>query len=142
MASIVEAEAQAAGERARIAAVYYNRLKQGMRLQADPTVAFALGGRPDRIFYKDLKVDSPYNTYVHFGLPPGPICNPGRAAIRAALNPDTRSGELFFVARGDGTHDFSKTLTQHDRAIARIRAVPRPPDSSAAAAREPARKRT
>jgi UPF0755 protein len=85
LASIVEAEARDPRERARIAAVYYNRLKQGMKLQADPTVAYALGRRPDRILLKDLEVNSPYNTYRNYGLPAGPICNPGRAALRAAL---------------------------------------------------------
>ena len=138
MASIVEAEAQDARERAKIAAVYYNRLKQGMKLQADPTVAYALGRRPQRLFYKDLDVRSPYNTYLNFGLPPGPICNPGQAALHAAMNPDPHTDALFFVARGDGTHLFSKTLTQHDQAIARIRSgtaspvVPGPPGGKAA----------
>jgi UPF0755 protein len=121
MASIVEAEAHDPGERARIAAVYYNRLRKGMKLQADPTVAYALGRRPDRILLRDLEVSSPYNTYRNYGLPPGPIGNPGRAALHAALNPETRVDALFFVARGDGTHQFSATLREHDRAITRIR---------------------
>jgi UPF0755 protein len=121
MASIVEAEAHDPRERARIAAVYYNRLRRGMKLQADPTVAYALGRRPERILLRDLEVGSPYNTYRNFGLPPGPIGNPGRAALQAALNPASGTDALFFVARGDGTHQFSSTLQEHDRAISRIR---------------------
>ncbi|MBI5836298.1 MAG: endolytic transglycosylase MltG [Candidatus Eisenbacteria bacterium] len=123
MASIVEAEAQDPHERSRIAAVYYNRLKQGMRLQADPTVAYAMGGRPERIFYRNLELDSPYNTYRNYGLPPGPICSPGRAALHAALNPAGGSDALFFVSRGDGTHQFSSSMKEHARAIARIRSA-------------------
>ena len=121
LASIVEAEAHDPRERARIAAVYYNRLHHGMRLQADPTVAYALGRRPDRILLRDLEVDSPYNTYRNYGLPPGPICNPGRAALEATLAPEPGTRALYFVARGDGTHQFSATLREHERAIARIR---------------------
>lgn len=121
MASIVEAEAHDPRERAKIAAVYYNRLKSGMRLQADPTVAYAVGKRHERILFKDLTVDHPYNTYVHLGLPPGPICNPGRDAIHAALSPDPGTTALFFVSRGDGTHEFTRTFAQHSAAIGRIR---------------------
>ena len=94
-----------------------------MRLQADPTVAYALQRRPQRILLRDLKVKSPYNTYVVFGLPPGPICNPGRAAIRAALQPDRSTKALFFVSRGNGTHEFTTTFEEHGRAIARIRSA-------------------
>jgi len=86
LASIVEAEAMRASERPRIAAVYLNRMRRHMLLQADPTVQYALGGHHARIFYSDLKVQSPYNTYLHPGLPPGPIGNPGRASIQAVLN--------------------------------------------------------
>jgi len=121
MASIVEAEAHESAERAKIAAVYYNRLRKGMKLQADPTVAYALGRRPERILLRDLEVDSPYNTYRNYGLPPGPIANPGRASLQAALCPDPRTQALYFVSRGDGTHQFSATLKDHDRAIAHIR---------------------
>lgn len=131
MASIVEAEAHDPHERAKIAAVYYNRLRSGMRLQADPTVAYALDKRHERILFKDLTVDHPYNTYVHLGLPPGPICNPGRDAIHAALSPDPGTTALFFVARGNGTHEFTKTFAQHSAAITRIRGRLTGPEPSA-----------
>jgi UPF0755 protein len=121
LASIVEAEAARAEERERIAAVYLNRLRKGMLLQADPTVAYALGGHRARLFYSDLRVESPYNTYRHPGLPPGPIGNPGRAAIGAVLSPLPGSKELFFVARGDGTHIFSETGEEHEAARRAIR---------------------
>ena len=122
MASIVEAESHEASDRARVAAVYYNRLQIGMKLQADPTVADVLGKWGERILFKDLMVDSPYNTYLHPGLPPGPICNPGRSAIHTAMNPDGGTPALYFVARGDGTHEFTRNFAQHSAAIARIRA--------------------
>lgn len=121
LASIVEAESQSPRERPRIAAVYLNRLHAGMRLQADPTVAYALGTHRDRIYYRDLGVNSPYNTYRNPGLPPGPIANPGRASIHAVLEPLVGCRDLFFVARGDGTHEFTRTLAEHTAAIARIR---------------------
>lgn len=123
LASIVEAEAMRAVERPRIASVYLNRLRRRMLLQADPTVQYALGGHRARIFYSDLRVQSPYNTYLNVGLPPGPIGNPGRASIAAVLNPTPGSRELFFVARGDGTHIFSETGEQHLAAVARVRAT-------------------
>lgn len=125
LASIVEAEAVHASERERIAAVYLNRLRRGMKLQADPTVAYALGGWRARIFYSDLLVDSPYNTYRNYGLPPGPIGNPGRAAVHAVLHPMPGSRELYFVARGDasGTHIFSETAAAHEVAVRRFRAA-------------------
>ncbi|HTM00462.1 MAG TPA: endolytic transglycosylase MltG [Candidatus Omnitrophota bacterium] len=121
LASIVEAEAQVPSERPRIAAVFYNRLRQGMMLQSDPTVLYALGLWKQRTFYKDLDVRSPYNTYRNRGLPPGPICNPGRAAVHAVLFPNSDSTELYFVARGDGTHIFSRSWEDHLKAIAHVR---------------------
>lgn len=125
LASVVEAEAQVPSERPRIAAVFYNRLHQGMMLQSDPTVLYALGEWRARVFYKDLDVKSPYNTYRNRGLPPGPICNPGRGAIHAVLFPNADSTELYFVARGDGTHIFTKSWEDHLRAIAMVRAQAR-----------------
>ena len=125
LASVVEAEAQVPSERPRIAAVFYNRLHQGMMLQSDPTVLYALGEWRGRVFYKDLDVKSPYNTYRNRGLPPGPICNPGRGAVHAVLFPNADSTELYFVARGDGTHIFTKSWEDHLRAIAMVRAQAR-----------------
>jgi UPF0755 protein len=124
LASIVEAEAQVPGERPRIAAVYLNRLRRGMRLEADPTVAYALRARR-RLYFKDLEVDSPWNTYRVMGLPPTPICNPGRSSLEAVMiaahAPPT--ADLYFVARGDGTHIFSRTYEQHEQACLRVRAA-------------------
>jgi UPF0755 protein len=125
LASIVEAEAQVPSERPRIAAVFYNRLKKGMMLQSDPTVSYAMGLWRGRVYYKDLDVKSPYNTYRNRGLPPGPICNPGRGAVHAVLFPAADTTELYFVARGDGTHIFSTTWEEHLRAIASVRAQAR-----------------
>ncbi len=123
LASIVEAEAMLGSERPRIAAVYLNRLRRKMLLQADPTVQYALGGHRARIFYSDLRIESPYNTYMHPGLPPGPIGNPGRSSVQAVLNPTPGSRELFFVARGDGGHVFTETGEQHLAAVARVRSA-------------------
>jgi UPF0755 protein len=126
LASIVQAEAVFDSEMPRIAAVYQNRLRKGMRLEADPTVAYALGGvrRPLRL--RDLKVDSPYNTYRVRGLPPGPVCSPGRAALLAVVAPVQGTGEFYFVADGTGRHLFSRTYEDHLRNKHRIRygAVP------------------
>ncbi len=110
LASIVEAEAQVDSERRIIASVYLNRLRRRppMKLQADPTVIYALGRHVDRVLLRDLKVRSPYNTYLHYGLPPGPIDSPGRASILAALWP-ARTPYYYFVARPDGSHMFSRT---------------------------------
>lgn len=124
MASIVEAEAQVDEERPRIARAYLNRLVKGMRLQADPTVGYALGRNPrSRLTLSDLKVSSPYNTYLHEGLPPGPICSPGLASIEAVVfaTPDAR--DLYFVARGDGRHMFAETYEQHLANIVAARAL-------------------
>jgi UPF0755 protein len=127
MASIVEKEARVPEERPVIAAVYYNRLKRGMLLQADPTVQYSLGHHVDRVLYKDLTVDSPYNTYVHKGLPPGPVASPGAASLNAAANP-ANVPYLYFVATRDGHHEFRMTLEQHTNAIRQVRATaPRKP---------------
>ena len=126
LASIIQAEAVYDSEMPRISAVYRNRLRSRMRLEADPTVAYALGGVRRRLWLKDLKVKSPYNTYRNKGLPPGAICNPGRAALEAAVNPLSGSNEYYFVADGTGRHHFSKTYDEHLQAKHRIRygAVP------------------
>ncbi len=122
LASMIEAEARDGQERNLISAVYHNRLRLGMLLQCDPTVAYALPDLDRPLLLDDLEVDSPYNTYKHPGLPPGPICNPGKASILAALYP-ADVDYLYFVARGDGTHVFSTTLRQHNNAKLRIRQV-------------------
>jgi len=114
LASIVEAEAQMNDERPRIARAYLNRLVKGMRLQADPTVGYALGRSPrSRLTLRDLQVVSPYNTYLHPGLPPGPICSPGYLSIEAVVFATPGTHDLYFVARGDGRHMFAETYEQH-----------------------------
>lgn len=120
LASIVEAETPLDNEKPLVASVYLNRIKQNIRLQADPTVQYALGGPPRRLFYKDLAVDSPYNTYRHNGLPPGPICNPGSASILAVLNP-ANSRYIYFVATGKGGHNFAETFAAHNENIKHYR---------------------
>lgn len=112
VASLVEAEAQVGAERSVIASVFYNRLSRGMPLQSCATVEYALGRHKSRLTLEDLKIDSPYNTYLHPGLPPGPIGNPGVASLAAAANPASTS-YLFFVAKGDGTHSFSRSYSDH-----------------------------
>jgi UPF0755 protein len=121
LASIIEKEAMLDLERPRISAVFHNRLKRGMRLQADPTVRYALKKWTGRMLYKDLEVDSPFNTYRVYGLPPRPICSPGAASIIAALYPIPGSDELYFVAQGDGTHFFSENARDHQRGKARYK---------------------
>jgi UPF0755 protein len=112
LASMIEEEAMIDSERPVIAAVYLNRLKKRWRLECDPTVIYALGGLDRPLYRKDLKIDSPYNTYKYFGLPPGPISNPGVESLRAAVNP-AKSDYMFFVARGDGSHVFTRTHRDH-----------------------------
>ncbi|MDO5646483.1 endolytic transglycosylase MltG [Paracoccus sp. (in: a-proteobacteria)] len=128
MASIVEKETGVAAERPQVASVFVNRLRQGMRLQTDPTVIYGVTGGQgilDRgIRRSELNARTPYNTYQIDGLPPTPIANPGRAAIRAALNPDT-TDYIFFVADGTGGHAFSRTLAEHNAAVARWREIER-----------------
>ncbi len=120
-ASIVQAETRLPEEFPLVSAVYHNRLRRGMRLEADPTVAYAMGGYRGRLYYKDLEIDSPYNTYRYGGLPPGPICSPGEAAITATLFPDTTCHAIYFVAEGNGGHIFSLTLKDHLSAVQKVR---------------------
>ena len=117
MASIIQAEARHNSEMPRISSVYHNRLREGWLLQADPTVLFALGGPRSRLLYAaiDSVADHPYNTYSQPGLPPGPICSPGDLALAAALNP-AQEDFMYFVARPDGSHVFTRTLVEHNRA--------------------------
>ncbi len=121
LASIIEAETAQEQERPRVSAVYHNRIARGMLLQADPTVAYATGRIGQPLWYEHLEVDSPYNTYRYAGLPPGPINSPGRACIEAALFPLEDCVDLYFVAQGDGTHLFSRTLREHENAKRRVR---------------------
>ena len=121
LASGVQAEAVYNSEMPLISAVYHNRLRKGWRLEADPTVAYALGGVRRKLWYKDLRVKSPYNTYRVFGLPPGAICSPGRAALVAAVHPLSDCKDLYFVAAGNGKHIFNRTLEDHIRTKYRVR---------------------
>lgn len=121
LAGIIEWETSLAEERPRVAGVYVNRLRRGMKLDADPTVQFAVmqqEGQKRRLFYEDYRIQHPYNTYLLPGLPPGPITNPSPSSLRAAVTPEDHD-YLYFVARGDGGHVFSKTLAEHNRAAAR-----------------------
>lgn len=115
LASIIECEATADDERPLISAVFHRRLKQNHPLEANPTIQYAIGDKR-RILYEDLEIDSPYNTYRHTGLPPGPIASPGMKSIRAALYP-AKTDFLYFVADGNGRHVFSRTITEHNEAI-------------------------
>lgn len=124
LASIVEGEARTDAERPVIAGVYLNRLRLGMPLQADPTIQYALqrsrGRRTARVLYKDLEIDSPWNTYRYRGLPPGPINSPGLRSLRAVMEP-AEVPYLYFVADGDGKHVFSRSYQEHLRAVAQVR---------------------
>ena len=124
LASIVESEVRYDPDRPFIAAVYKNRLERGMRLEADPTVSYAYGRRLSRVWEKNLAVRSAYNTYLHPGLPPGPISQPGRASLAAALYP-ADVPFLFFVAQPDGKHIFSTTFAEHEAAIQRVKQLQR-----------------
>lgn len=128
LASIVERETGVPEERPRVAAVFVNRLRKGMRLQSDPTIIYALSGgkgRLDRqLLFKDLELKDPYNTYYVKGLPPGPICNPGRASLAAVLNPP-QTKELYFVTDGTGGHVFASTLAEHERNVRKWRKIER-----------------
>lgn len=120
LASIIEKETGVPEERGLVASVFVNRLRKGMKLQTDPTVIYALTkGQFElerQLLRKDLSIDSPYNTYVYFGLPPTPICNPGKDSILAAVQP-SESDYLYFVASGNGGHNFSKNLNEHNRNV-------------------------
>jgi UPF0755 protein len=119
LASIVEKETGHGADRARIAGVFINRLRQNMPLQTDPSVIYGLGADyQGRLRKKDLERDTPWNTYTHPGLPPTPIANPGKAALWAALHPE-HNPYLYFVSRGDGTSEFSTTLSDHNRAVSK-----------------------
>jgi UPF0755 protein len=120
LAAIIEKEARLAEERPVISAVYHNRLRIGMRLQADPTVQYALGRHVERVLYRDLEVDSRYNTYKYAGLPPGPVASPGAASIEAAVFP-ADVPYLYFVAHPDGHHEFRRTFEEHTAAIRLVR---------------------
>ncbi len=125
LASLVEKEGKLAAERPKIAGVFANRLRIGMKLDCDPTTVYAalLDGRYRGVIHRsDLDSDNPYNTYRHVGLPPGPIANPGLASIRAALNPDELNA-LYFVARPDGSggHEFSNDIAAHESAVEKYR---------------------
>ncbi|GAB6158972.1 endolytic transglycosylase MltG [Desulfotomaculum varum] len=113
IASMIEREARVERDRPLISSVIHNRLRAGMKLQIDATVEYALGERREKIYYKDLEVASPYNTYQHYGLPPGPIASPGRASLLAAVNP-ARTNYYYYVAKPDGSHAFAVTYAEHN----------------------------
>jgi UPF0755 protein len=120
LASLIEAEAADGSERELISSVFHNRLQLGWKLQCDPTVIYAIGGLDRPLLRKDLEYNSPYNTYLNYGLPPGPICSPGLASIKAALYP-AETNFTYFVATGSGKHVFSASLNAHNRATGKIK---------------------
>ena len=127
LASIIEWETGEPLEKPMISGVYHNRLRRGMKLDADPTVQYAIlqrEGQKRRLFYADYRIEHPFNTYLHRGLPPAPLNNPSPSSLRAAVQP-TEHEFLYFVAVGDGTHHFSKTLAEHNRAARRYHALMR-----------------
>jgi UPF0755 protein len=123
LASVIEKETGSGGERPEISAVFHNRLKKHIPLQSDPTVIYGLPAFDGNLHKKDLSSPSPYNTYRVQGLPPGPIANPGIQAIRATLYPSD-SSSLYFVSRNDGTHQFSATLIEHNKAVEKYQKRP------------------
>jgi UPF0755 protein len=126
LASLIEKETGRPEEKPLVSSVFHNRLRKGMKLDCDPTIIYALkkaGTYDGKLHGKDLRFDSPYNTYLHAGLPPGPICNPGRASLDAALHP-AETEFLYFVARQDGSHQFSRTFGEHNRAVDEYRRRP------------------
>jgi UPF0755 protein len=119
LASLIEKETSLPEEKKLVSAVFHNRLRQGMKLDCDPTIIYALkekGSYDGRLHTKDLKLDNPYNTYLYPGLPPGPICNPGRESLQAALYPAS-DDYFYFVSKNDGSHIFSRTLREHQAAV-------------------------
>ena len=119
LASIIEKETGLGADRSRVAGVFVNRLRSGMLLQTDPTVIYGMGENyQGRIRKRDLQTDTPWNTYTRGGLPPTPIASPGKAALHAALHPEEHR-YFYFVARGDGSSEFSRTLVEHNRAVAK-----------------------
>lgn len=116
LASIIEKETGSPQERELVSAVFHNRLKKGVKLQSDPTVIYDIRDFNGALTRKDLYARRPHNTYIYYGLPPGPISNPGRASLRAAINP-ARGDYLYFVSKNDGTHFFSRSLKEHNRAV-------------------------
>ena len=124
LASIIEGEAIYDSERAKISGVYHNRLKIGMKLQADPTIQYILPDSPRRLLNRDLKIKSPYNTYLNYGLPPGPINSPGENSIIAALYPE-KNDFIFFVATGGGYHTFTTNERDHNKAKKKLQRMRR-----------------
>ena len=142
LASIVEKETAVPAERTKVAAVYVNRLRAKMKLESDPTTIYAITGGKGQLGRElsraDLQSTSPYNTYTAPRLPPGPICNPGRAAIQAALNPAPRDRSVYFVADGQGGHAFALNLLEHQRNVARWREIQKQKQEAQGAAPQPA----